>query len=373
MRSVAVRPAVVEIVGGSDLATAFSMINARWTEALQHRGRIRVVSPGAPAGADVTIHHSFAERFGMMPMPSSGRVVAVRTWDFGPFPRAWAQSIVESYDELWVHSRWIRQLAIRGGVPRRRVRLIPLGYDPIVFRPSGPPLSLPTRKTRRFVFSGAPVLRKGIDILLRAWRQAFTRDDDVSLIVKTNPMDVFYQGIDWLARVREAAADPRAAEILLIDRHLPADDVAALFRSAHAAVFPYRAEGFGMAMLEAMVCGCPLVVPRFGPCLDYCDDRSAAFVRPRRIRLPVHQRMAFNTLGFDEEVTEVDFCEVPVDALATALVRIAEMTPATRQAMGRAATARAKHFTWDASAARIEEATEALAFRRSRPVRMRGA
>jgi len=367
------RRPVLDIHGGSHQQTAFAMVNTRLREVLERRGRVRLVpdsDPGRTIVPDVTVHHDFTARFDSQPLAAAGHAVAMRTWDFGPYPAAWASAIVERYDELWVHSRWIREQAIRGGVPGRRVRVIPLGVDTAVFKPSGPSLRISTRKTTRFLFVGAPVLRKGIDVLLRAWRQAFTATDDVSLIVKANPKDVFYEGIDWRNEIRQQAAG--GAEILLIDRLLPVSALAGLYRACEAAVFPYRAEGFGLPILEAMACGCTPIVPRFGACLDYCTARGAHFVRARRIQLPVNRRLAFNTLGFEEDVQSVDFCEVPVDALAETLVRVARMTKADRAAMVRRGVADAARFSWDASATAIERAVSRLAAR-SLPVRLRAA
>jgi glycosyltransferase involved in cell wall biosynthesis len=351
------RRPLVALLGSAEETTAFAMINAHWSDRLIARGVVRVANRAdSNLFQDVTIHHDLTHRFGQHPLPESGHLVAVRTWDFGPFPREWIRTLLDRYDELWVHSRWIRQLAVRSGLPAARVRVIPLGCDPDVFRPGGPRFRVPTRKTKVFLFVGAPVLRKGIDILLRAWRAAFTRKDDVCLVVKANPADVFYQGIDWREEIRRQAADQAGAEIVLIDQLMSSSRLARLYRAAHAAVFPYRAEGFGLPILEAMACGCPPIVPRFGACLDYSDEQSAHVVRARRIQLPVNRRFTFNTLGFEEEVQEVDFCETSADALAETLVSVARLTTGERARIARASVARAARCTWDASAKAIEDA-----------------
>jgi glycosyltransferase involved in cell wall biosynthesis len=365
---------VLAIVGESHAATAFAMVNAHWVKALRRRGSVTVVaadpSRDSPAAADVTLHHDFTRPFGTFEVPQAGYLVAVRPWDFGPYPSAWVRTLVERYDELWVHTRWIRRQAIRGGVPARRVRVVPLGHDPEVFRPDGPRFRVATNKSTRFLFVGAAVLRKGIDTLIKAWRAAFRPTDDVCLVIKTNPQDTFYRGIDWRQTIRELSADGDAADVVLIDTVLSPARLASLFRSCQASVFPYRAEGFGLPILEAMACGCTPIVPRFGACLDYCDRRSAHFVGARRIRLPLVQRLPFNTLGFEEAVHAVDFCEIPVDALAGALVKVAAMHDGKRRAMADASVTSARRFTWAASAAAVERAVTELVGRGT-PVRLR--
>lgn len=46
--------------------------------------------------------------------------------------------------------------------------------------------------------------------------------------------------------------------------HLPAADLAALFRPAQLFLFPSLYEGFGLPILEAMACGCPVITSNAG-------------------------------------------------------------------------------------------------------------
>jgi glycosyltransferase involved in cell wall biosynthesis len=163
--------------------------------------------------------------------------------------------------------------------------------------------------------------------------------------------------------------DPNTPRLRHIDGYLSGRELAALYRAADVGVFPYRAEGFAIPILEAMACGLPCIVPRFGACLDYCTAENAFFVEPRRIRVPVREEMAFNTFGFREQVEAVDFCEVPVTRLADALRSAFESGGAERQVRGEAA-ARLVHerWTWERS---VERMLGLLVGLECRPARLR--
>jgi glycosyltransferase involved in cell wall biosynthesis len=202
--------------------------------------------------------------------------------------------------------------------------------------------------------------RKGTDTLLKAWRTAFTASDDVVLVLKDHSKDLFYRDDTVRRALDDLKADPGAPDVVHIDGFLAETELAALYRTCDVAVFPYRAEGFCIPILECMASGTPAIVPRFGACLDYCSDDTSYFTDAKRIRIPVHRRLTV-ALGFTDEVDEVDFCEVPVGALANRL-REAASDSARRRAERSAAGVRVAHerFTWDHAVAVVRRCLSEL-------------
>jgi glycosyltransferase involved in cell wall biosynthesis len=335
--------------------SAFALINARWSEGLSSDGyTVTDYLVGAPH-PDILIHHDFESDFSAFAAPAGTRCVAVRTWDFGPLPPAWVEKINGEFAQYWAHTSWIGEQAQSAGVVAERIRVVPHGIDPRVQCPDGPRYPLATGSGFRFLFVGGVSLRKGTDILLEAYRQAFTAADDVCLVLKDHSDDLFYREQDARGRIRELQSDPGAPEVEHIDAFLPEADLAALYRSCDAAVFPYRAEGFCLPILEAMACGVPAIVPHFGACLDYCDAETSYLTPVRRIRMPVPGGARFSVaLGFQEELTEVDFCEVSIPRLVDALRTVRSQSPAELRRKALAGVTRAHdRFTWDHSVAQV--------------------
>lgn len=63
--------------------------------------------------------------------------------------------------------------------------------------------------------------------------------------------------------------------------HLPQAELFQLMISAAVFVFPSLYEGFGMPPLEAMSCGCPVIVSNRGSLPEVCDD-AALYIDPER-------------------------------------------------------------------------------------------
>lgn len=212
-----------------------------------------------------------------------GRLVLAQPWEYGSVPRAWVDAVGDRLDEVWVPSRFVRDCYLRSGVDPDRVRLVPYGVDPGRFRPDAPPIALPTDRSFRFLFVGGTIQRKGIDTLVDAYLEAFRPDDDVCLVIKDLGARTFYRGQGMGARIRERAADPANAPIVYLEDEISDENLSGLYTACNALVHPYRGEGYGLPIVEAMACGLPVVVPRYGPALDFCTDETAVFVSASEI------------------------------------------------------------------------------------------
>ena len=306
---------------------------------------------------EVTVQHAWPPRF---EPPPSGHWVLMQPWEFGSLPRDWIGPITELVDEVWAYSRHVRDTYLQSGIPGERVQVVPLGVDTERFRPGVAPLPLTTARRLKFLFVGGTIWRKGIDLLLDAYGRAFTAQDDVCLVIKDMGNGTFYRGQtveNILARFREK---PGAPEVEYLDSPLSAEEMAGLYAACDCLVQPYRGEGFGLPIAEAMACGLPVVVTGKGAAVDYCDGDRAYLVPARVAFLPAAR------VGDRETVGRPWVVEPDLDALTDLLQHVATH-PDQARAKGQAAGAFVRsHLTWEHAAAVVEQR---LAELRRRPVR----
>jgi glycosyltransferase involved in cell wall biosynthesis len=232
---------------------------------------------------NLTIRHQWPPNFRR---PETGKLAVILPWEYGGVPRVWIEQIEENVDELWVPSNFVREVFVQNGVDAERVAVIPNGYDPRVFKPEGPRFRPQGSRDFVFLFVGGAIQRKGIDLLLYAYKTALSADDNVTLVLLVSGSSAAYQHNSLIADVRAAAVDSTRAHVLPMFETVDDSMLASLYRGADAFVLPYRGEGFGMPLLEAMACGKPVITTAEGSAGDFCVASNSYLVPARSEVVP---------------------------------------------------------------------------------------
>jgi glycosyltransferase involved in cell wall biosynthesis len=292
--------------------------------------------------------------------PSDGPFVLYQPWEFGEIPAAWVEPIRTSVDEVWTPSEYSRQAFTRAGLAPELIRVVPNGVDLERFSAAGAAYRLPTSKRTVFLFVGGTTYRKGIDLLLEAYGEAFSADDDVCLVVKSFGAQTVYRGQGGLPELRAFAARPGAPELVLLEHDLAFEEIPTLYRAADCLVQPYRGEGFCLPALEALASGLPVIVTAGGPTDDFSSPACAWQLPSRTIPLPA------NALG-PAYLPAGGGTLLEPDRRALVAALRAATDPAARAAKAATAREHAARFGWPAAAAVVTERLAALAERR--PIR----
>ena len=307
--------------------------------------------------ADVHVRHRWPPN--LVP-PTEGHWVMIQPWEFGSLPRRWVEVMSTQLDEMWVPSSYVRECYVRSGVPAERVFVVPNGVNTDLFRPDAPALPLHTTKSFRFLFVGGTIGRKGIDILLDAYTSAFSAADDVCLVIKDMGGQSFYQGQTAQQLIAACQARPNAPEIEYIERTLSDQELAGLYTACHCLVHPYRGEGFGLPIAEAMASGLPVIVTQYGAALDFCNPDNAYLIPAREQRLPERR------IG-DLETVDYPWLAEPDRTALKELMRHVVEHPAEARAKGQAGRAQiVARFTWPHVARIVLQRIETL---RRQPIR----
>lgn len=287
--------------------------------------------------ADIHIRHQWPPNFNP---PPNGHWVLIQPWEFGSLPKAWVPPIQNLIDEVWIPSHYVRQVYIDSGISPEKIHVIPNGINPETFNPDGPKMKIYSKKGFKFLFVGGTIYRKGIDILINTYLKTFTAKDDVVLIIKDIGSKSFYSGQNLADEIKKIRKNPKAPAIYYIEKDVTEREMASLYRASDCLVHPYRGEGFGLPVLEAMACGLPVIVTAGGSTDDFVDDSTGYRVPSRRIVFGIRN------IGNLETVNDTWFLEIDRNALDEQM-RYVMTYPDKARTIGQNASHKVlREFTW---------------------------
>jgi glycosyltransferase involved in cell wall biosynthesis len=347
------RPFALALRGPYGSNSSLSVVNDSLADALDSRGRPAILRPegtSEPVLEELPgVSHSWPPSFDALTV---GPTVAILPWEFGAAPQEWVDEVNRRVDRVWVPSAYVRDCYVESGMPPGAIEVVPNGVDLERFNPDGPRRELPRQAGCTFLFVGGSTWRKGMDLLVDAWVEAFGPDDDVHLVVKDFGTASHYRGQTAGERLRALEQSEDVAPVTYFDEDMAPDELAALYRACDVFVTPYRGEGFCMPALEAMACGLPVIHTGIGPTNEFVPDDGGWAVPAERA--PLRAASGLPELAGPGFVHEVDH-----DALVATLREVASH-PEERRARGAAALVRAQDYDWDRVAAIAEESLDRL-------------
>ena len=229
------------------------------------------VATVSPAQADVTSRNLYPPRVG--DMCSRLNLLHHYAWEESGLPQEWVCDFNQHLQGITCLSRHVQKIMVDNGVS------VPLsvsgcGVDHWEHVAAGSDYHIDAKRFR-FLHVSSCFPRKGADVLLRAYGQAFTSRDDVTLVIKTfaNPHNDIRA---WLEQARAGRGD--YPDVLIIEGDITEPELKALYEQCQVLVAPSRAEGFGLPMAEAMLSGLAVVTTGWGGQLDFCSPETAWLV-----------------------------------------------------------------------------------------------
>lgn len=259
---------------------------------------------------------------------------------------------LNSLDYVLVNSEWARQVVInQTDQPEECVKVVPLGVDREIFRPFDTHKNL--EKTV-FVNFGKWEVRKGHDILIKAFERAFDENDNVELwMCCENPFYDEAKNKEWADYYKKSKLGDK---VVIFPRQSTQKDIATMMNMADCGVFPSRGEGWNLELLEMMSCGKEVIATNYSAHTEFCNNYNSFLVGEDFDVEPAYDGVWFNGQGNWAKITEEHIATI------AQYMRMVDMAKKCNQGMrgqkdlvNYAGIETAKEYSWENSTKKLIE------------------
>jgi glycosyltransferase involved in cell wall biosynthesis len=176
-------------------------------------------------------------------------------------------------DAIIVASSWAKEV-IKNSNISVPTYVVPLGVDTKIFNYLGDFPKLDFKNSDKYVFLniGKWEVRKGHDILLELFNAAFPDEQDVELWILASENTNAYSNKEELAVWKNMYSVPRVRLFNGADTHF---DIATLINSCDCGIYPSRAEGWNLELLETMAMNKPVIATDYSAHTEFCNRDNA--------------------------------------------------------------------------------------------------
>lgn len=227
----------------------------------------------SPEDSDIVIYNDFPKDIytlhGLKNLPGKIKI-GYWAWEESIFPKMWVDEINENLHGIAVISSFVGEILRKNGV-KIPIQPIDIGIDNGMIVKPKTKFDVGSNKSFKFLHVSSAKARKGIDVLIESFCKEFTINDDVALIIKSFP-GPDNKVNDLIAKFK---SDNSPEIIHIFESEFSDQQMVDLIHACNCAVYPSRAEGFGLPAAEAMLHGLPLIVTGYSGFTDFSNHDNS--------------------------------------------------------------------------------------------------
>lgn len=184
------------------------------------------------------------------------------------------------YHEIWVTSDYCKEVIDK--YVNKKVIVMPNSVDNMLYREDVEPYEFnPELNPFVFVSVFGWSYRKGYDVLLRAYLEEFSDQDNVSLLIlsryqgKTSRSDKIK---DTINDYKQKYSPDNSPHIARISKVIPEKDMPRIYKACNAFALFSRGEGWGLPYCEASLCGLPVIATNHSGHTMFLNENNSVLV-----------------------------------------------------------------------------------------------
>lgn len=242
-------------------------------------------------------------------------------WETDTIPKRWVH-FINQYDEIWAPCSLVKDALKKSGFTGV-VILVP---TPNLNSNKYSKFVIPHKKSKdlkvsdnvfKFYYIFQWQYRKGYDSLIKAYYDAFSGNDNVLLILKTNKLSgTNEEFVGNISKEIDSFKKGRGnlPEIFIIPNFISNEKISYLHKISDVYVAPNRGEGWGMPIVKAVNEDSLIITTKFGGSAEFLDENSAMIIN--------HKKASVKNMNWSGHLYTADhnWAEPRVDHLSSLMV-----------------------------------------------------
>lgn len=246
-------------------------------------------------------------------------------------------TMINNLDIIFVASDWAKNILINNGI-KIPIAISPLGIDPLIFNNEVNQKVKKDNDKYIFLNIGKWEIRKGHDVLVEIFNDAFTEQDNVELwMLNHNPFLSQEENSGWINLYKNSKLGSKIKVLPRINYH---GDVAKLIALSDCGVFPARAEGWNNEVPEFYALNKPVILTNYSAHTEYATGNNSYRINISNL-VPAKDNKFFDGFGNWADFSD-DQIEQTIEHMRYVYKNNVRTNPAGLET--------AKNFTWSNTA-----------------------
>jgi len=173
--------------------------------------------------------------------------------------------------KLWIPSEWGKKIAVSNGINPDLISVVPEGVDINLYNP----YLKPRDNIFRFLLIGKYEIRKSINECLEAFALEYGNNPSFELVIKS---DFFKDPTEKYNELMDKIKSLNVNNIKLVWGYQTKEELVNLYRYSTVFLFPTKAEGWGLPLIEAAATGLPLITTYYSAQTEFLQDIKTSCV-----------------------------------------------------------------------------------------------
>lgn len=248
---------------------------------------------------------------------------------------------LKSCDYIAVCSEWAKSIIEQEiGISSDKIFVIPLGIDRSIFQPVN--FSRPGNTI--FFNCGKWEVRKGHDIILKCFEESFSEEDNVELWMMCENPFPFARGEEWEKMYLESRMANRIKLIPRVNLH---QSVYNIMKQVDCGIFPARAEGWNLELLELMSIGKQVITINYSGHTEFCNNQNSLLVDVNS------KELAIDNIWFNGQGKWAKIADSQIGAICQHMKTVHESKQSGSLCQNTHGIETGNRFTWNNTAKKI--------------------